>query len=512
MQNKGGSFSLFEKLKLAKRLPSPPGTAFRVLDLCRDENVEIRDIADVLKADAALSCRLLKFANSPMAGLHRQVTSIQDAVLLLGLRTVKLTALGFSLTPPAFVPNCSGFNLKRYWTESFLRAVIAKRLAREFFNVEREEAFTSALLAKIGQLTLALSAPEEYGPLLKAAGRDEAALLEAESCKFGIDHGQFGAKLLSDWDLPEVLVQAVQAQGGVASAVEANPTENGNAQVVRAANGLLAIFTGVAEEFPGLREVALIVVEKQLHLNQKTWQPVADEILDEFQQVADVFDIELDSQAEVMSLYADAQEEAARVGMAAQIESAEAVKANVDLLRRATTDGLTGISNRAKFDEKIGELVGGLRRDQGHFALFMLDIDHFKKFNDTHGHQAGDRVLQHVAGAIKELMREVDMVARYGGEEFVVLAPHTDRKGACAIAARVRQCVESLRVDVDGKTLSVTVSQGLATTLDYSEVPDASRIIADADKQLYLSKKAGRNTWSYRGHTAVRVAEPVASG
>jgi diguanylate cyclase (GGDEF)-like protein len=169
---------------------------------------------------------------------------------------------------------------------------------------------------------------------------------------------------------------------------------------------------------------------------------------------------------------------------------------------------LTGIPNRAKFDERLRQELASARRAYGHFALLLLDIDHFKRFNDTYGHQVGDLVLKRVATVIQNVLREVDMVARYGGEEFAVLAPHTDRKGGCVVAARIQRCIEELRIEVNGATLRVTISSGLIVTADYPEVPDVEQLFADADKQLYLSKNAGRNTWSYQGRSASKVVRP----
>src|SRR5262245_666075 len=103
------SSALFAKIKSAKRLPSPPGTAIRVLEICKRDDVEIQEVADLLMCDAALSARLLKFANSPVSGLGREVTSVRQAVLLLGLRTVMMLSLGFSLSAADHHPQCQGF-------------------------------------------------------------------------------------------------------------------------------------------------------------------------------------------------------------------------------------------------------------------------------------------------------------------------------------------------------------------------------------------------------------------
>ena len=135
--------AILSRLRGSKRLPSPTGVAIRVLELCRREDSESQEIADVIMSDPALSGRLLKYANSPAVGVGREVTSVRDAVLIMGLRAVKLTALGFSLVRPESKPICPGFDFKRFWLESFLTAVIARYLAAEHFNVDREEAFSA---------------------------------------------------------------------------------------------------------------------------------------------------------------------------------------------------------------------------------------------------------------------------------------------------------------------------------------------------------------------------------
>jgi len=139
----------------------------------------------------------------------------------------------------------------------------------------------------------------------------------------------------------------------------------------------------------------------------------------------------------------------------------------------------------------------------------MLDLDHFKKINDTHGHQAGDYVLQTVGCVIQRHLRDVDLVARYGGEEFAVLLPNTPPEGACRVAEKIRKAVEGLRLKLDNTTLSITVSLGVASSGDCSTALSADGLIQEADSQLYLSKAEGRNTWHYRGQPASSLSASV---
>ena len=503
------AISLFSRLKAAKRLPSPPGIAVQVLELCRRDDVDIQEIADTIMCDPALSGRLLRFANSPMSGVGREVTSIRDALLLLGLRQVKLIALGFSLTISAGDLTCPGFDLRGFWAESFVTGVIARRIAGDWFEADRQEAFTAGLLAGIGRLALAHAVPEEYGRVIETARREGVPLTEAERQLLRLGHAEFGAKLLQEWGLPEPLVRAVGLQD--------TPPQNGGVdssmgRVLYASTRLAPLFVSQEQPSAEAGAAARDVIENMLHLEATTWKTVADELLREYVQVAQVFEVRLESQDSVVGLYAEAHEEAARVGMVALIERSDPLKANAELLRRATTDLLTGVANRVKFDDRLTEALKGLRRGHGDFAVLMLDIDHLTELNGTHGHQVGDLVLKRVATAVQNSLRDVDLLTRYGGEEFVVLAPHTDRRGACIVAARIRKCVEDLRIDAHGELVRVTISLGLAVTTDYRDQPTAGMIIADAEKQLNLSKEAGRNTWSYQGRSASQLAVPTRVG
>ena len=121
----------------------------------------------------------------------------------------------------------------------------------------------------------------------------------------------------------------------------------------------------------------------------------------------------------------------------------------------------------------------------------MLDIDHFKEYNDKYGHLVGDAILKEVAGTIKESIRQVDSVGRYGGEEFLIILTETDKNGARFAAERIRQAVESKRIKVYDEDLKATVSIGIATFPEDAEETQA--LIEKADKSLYRAKQTGRN-------------------
>ncbi|MCE9543915.1 MAG: diguanylate cyclase [Planctomycetia bacterium] len=156
----------------------------------------------------------------------------------------------------------------------------------------------------------------------------------------------------------------------------------------------------------------------------------------------------------------------------------------------ARTDSLTATVNRGGFDSELARRLAEWERRDRPFCLLMLDVDHFKEFNDRNGHPVGDRILKEVAGALKATMRDMDVVARYGGDEFAIIMPDTLLTEARMAAERAQRCVETLEIPATGKKLRVTVSEGLAEVMPGD---DAVSLIRRADDALYAAKQAGRN-------------------
>ena len=175
---------------------------------------------------------------------------------------------------------------------------------------------------------------------------------------------------------------------------------------------------------------------------------------------------------------------------------------HAELERLSVTDELTGLANRRRL---TAELERELRRSGRHgrpVSILMLDVDHFKHFNDTYGHPAGDAVLKRLASTVRECVRDVDTVARYGGEEFTVILPETPVAEAARVAERIRASAEQDRFTPEGESvpLNVTVSIGYAWFPENAGTPDA--LIEAADQALYRSKESGRNRVTAADHPA----------
>ncbi|MEM8865218.1 MAG: diguanylate cyclase, partial [Planctomycetota bacterium] len=180
------------------------------------------------------------------------------------------------------------------------------------------------------------------------------------------------------------------------------------------------------------------------------------------------------------------------------VKAEQQIQAQAEEIRahesEARTDSLTKIANRRAFDDHLQQRFAEWTRKATPFSLIILDVDHFKQFNDTHGHQAGDEVLRQVAQKLEQTVREMDIACRYGGEEFALILPATIARDATGLAERIRKGIESLQITFEGKKLSVTASLGLAQV---NSEDDGNRLLKRADEALYSAKDAGRNCGYY---------------
>lgn len=170
---------------------------------------------------------------------------------------------------------------------------------------------------------------------------------------------------------------------------------------------------------------------------------------------------------------------------------------NQKLLHLATTDGLTQVKNRYFFNQEIQHEWNRSQRENQPLSLILFDVDHFKRYNDYYGHQAGDLCLQKIAQVAQQsINRPADFVARYGGEEFAIVLPHTTKDGAIAIAQRIQETLHNLTIPHHQSDVSniVSISLGVASTIP-TEDRSCEEFIAQADQALYHAKHYGRDRY-----------------
>ncbi|MCB9833503.1 MAG: GGDEF domain-containing protein [Planctomycetes bacterium] len=497
-----------EAILKAENLPSPPSVAMEVLRLTGDDGVGIDDLAAVISRDPALSAKLLKLSNSSLFRRGAEVLTLDRATMVLGLKTVKLMALSFSLagTLPRDATNGNCFNYQAYWMQSLTMAVAGRSLAQLVRSRNYDEAFMCGLLARIGQLTMAECTPDSYGEVVEfCAGSQPTADIERRF--LGYDHVTVGAALLERWEMPAQIWRSIlHAADPAQLPADADPTVEDLAWVLHLAAYATTVICD-SRKGPALHA---------LHELAAARYQISDAEIDSFliglqngiSETAQLLNVDLgekESHERIIEL-ARMQMVNISLGTAADLQqtahrAAELEREKQELTLRASTDKLTGIRNRAHFDDLLKQTVrqrmAGERSDA--LGLLVLDVDHFKRFNDTHGHLAGDTVLKAVAAALESSVRQVDCAARYGGEEFVVILHETDDRRLADTAERIRTAVESMVVNYEGQELRVTASIGGASVINVDHADEGPALLKLADECLYQAKKTGRNRVVVRG-------------
>jgi diguanylate cyclase (GGDEF)-like protein len=245
---------------------------------------------------------------------------------------------------------------------------------------------------------------------------------------------------------------------------------------------------------------------------------VLAEILERANESEDLFAVEMRSLGDPQELMAAANAQLAQLALREHVASTQAtalqeraererreLEDRHELLQEQTLhDPLTKVYNRKFFEESLDRELQRCTRHAGLIGVVFLDIDHFKRINDLHGHPAGDAVLARVAEALRATLRNSDILARFGGEEFVVLASEPTEKGLMKLAERLRSRVEEEEILWDGERILATISVGAVLALPGRNQPDlGQQIVAAADEAMYESKRGGRN----QVHVRVLVGE-----
>lgn len=473
-------------------LPSPPVVAMEIIRLTRDQDSSAGDLAAVLSQDPVLAARVLQIANSPAYGLATPVTSIDRATALLGLKAVKMMALSFSLA--AEVPaELGALSIDTYWYHSLLNAVAGRRWAELIEPGIADEAFLAGLLSHLGRLVLAQDQPDKFAKTLAPAD-DGWPTHAAETAVFGFSSADVTVVVLELWGLPPIVLEAI---GAMYCNSTPNPEVNGAEGLAEVMKHVELTEAAAAGEDGRPDELAEALSQ---HFEADGVEAIVRDLDERLHGVADMLDVQLPAAMSHQELVAAARTELVAVSIEAmqnlhvvELEAQELRSSNEQLEGMAYEDRLTAVPNRAAFDDYLSRMIAGATREGGgNVGMLLFDIDHFKKFNDTYGHQIGDDVLHAVAQAASSVVRANELFARYGGEEFALIATNCAVSDMVVTGERVRQVVESLRVPSPQGDLAVTISGG-AAVIDVHDRDAGERLIKLADEALYRAKELGRN-------------------
>lgn len=454
-----------------------------------DAECSVADLGEVIAIDPVFGLRVLSLANSSAFSLRRRMSDVRQAVSVLGLRSVRNLALGLLVSDMA--PQTDhGEKL----LEQSIRRGTACRLIGEHLGVkELDEYFTAGLLLDVGLLTLART---DASLAAELSAMTSASRAVREKARGLAPHAEVSATMARECSLPEATIAAIEAH---------HDPEAGESPLEQAA--------WLAERVAALFDSALVGRDHQILIESAASIGITAEALDDVlertpvdvAETASGFQRTLPPQQTIDALAENAYDQLVELNreyetIVHELEQALAVKsrleadlrlANQRLEGLASTDELTGLPNRRALQESLDYQLTVTERSGRPLSLVMIDVDHFKSFNDTMGHAAGDAVLRVLGALLADLVRGGDLPARYGGEEFTVMLPDTDRDGAVVAAERIRCRLEETRVTEDvPRPCQVTASFGVATTTGGES---SESLFQRADAALYDAKREGRN-------------------
>lgn len=496
------------KLHKLSQLPSLPTVAIRLLKMFSDSEIGIADVVFVLQTDPAISGKILKAANSSQTGLKRPVSDLQRAVMLLGKKPVMALALGFSLAEASMSRGPHAHYFMDTWFQALVRGCAASVLAKKFTRMESGEAFTMGLLARIGRLALLNSCPEQFSACLAEAAKTGVSLDSLEARDLEVTSQQITNHLLGEWKLPAHCVQAVGHLGGTFE----ESCENRDPDKITLTD-ILVIATAFGEFFSGENRGLAIAKMYELcsvilNITDEEVNSLVDLVRAELDAHSHLFSVDMSKVGTPMQLVQQAMGQLTELATTASMPSelqqplpGEIMEENGRLRRRvleltqsAMTDSLTELFNRTYLNQQLHDRAVQAAELQKQVAVLFIDLDHFKNVNDAHGHLVGDEVLKSIAQALKETVRDTDIVTRYGGEEFVVLSSVPDRFGLERQAERMRERIASKVIICGDMQLKVTASLGGAIAVPQRHNPAfGNKLLEAADSALFTSKRNGRN-------------------
>lgn len=497
-----------EKIWSSDQLPSLPAVAVKLLELSKDPDTDIKDVIETIKADPAITAKILKASNSSFFGLRSECKGIERAVPILGTMVVTSLALSFSLSESATNQGPLKARFDSYWKQSIIQSAAAELLAGKIGNELKYDGFLIGLLQDIGHLAMLRSIPEDLLPVLEQAETQQRDSSELETELLGINHATVGIKMLERWQMPQEYQTAIQHHHDTydqLKAIQSDPQFD-MIKIIATSASIGDYFcspnSGLAlKRLQELSSDFFNMPHSDLHI-------FLEDVQTRFEEAAQVFQVNLDDIGSPYEIMAIANEQLVQLTMKAQVDSTQASvrqavieeqktqleSENKQLQSKAIHDPLTKVYNRNYFNEAFENEIHRCTRSAEAIGIIFTDIDHFKQLNDTYGHQFGDLVLERIAQAANESTRRSDVFCRYGGEEFVIMVSNPSLNGIREFAERLRSLIENEVIEFEGKRVPVTASLGAVVGIPHRNMPDfAERLIAEADEAMYDSKEQGRN-------------------
>ena len=486
-----------EKLRLCTSLPSPPTIAAQIINLVNDPEVDIKKITALLHCDPALSSKILRIANSPIYPYPKKVENLHQALMVLGLNATISLALSFSLTTALKQYVSPSLNYEFFWKRVLLSATAARAIGMTCRMVETEELYLASLLQDLGMLVL----DQVFRDLYAKEGLNHKChsnLLQHEQAVLGITHAAVGSWLLTQWNFPDRFRMAIAGSDNP----ERIPSQDERARFVYCIN----LSGKIAEVFLcDIGDEALCTVQEQalawLDLPSEKFIEILETTKIHLSETEKLFETSIPTWMDPQAILDNARE-ALLFRNLESLKKVEELQVGTVTMEAQFThleesnryDPLTGSLNRASLDKTLETAFTNSLSNGESLTLVFADLDKFKAVNDTHGHQAGDVILQSTVRMLISMLRTTDFVGRYGGEEFVLVLPNTSSEAAEIVCQRILEAFRntSHKISQD-KHLTITISLGIATQTSAKPFANLPNLLQASDEAVYHAKKHGGN-------------------
>lgn len=499
------SETLLAKIADNPHIPMPPAVALQVLERASRPTCSIEEIGELIRLDPLLCGKVLKTVNSAQFGLRRAVTSIDRALRLLGLRPVRSLVLSLSL-PAMQRQTPADARTQEYWKSSVIGAIAARELAIKLRRPEPEDDLVAGLLRDLGVIILQQLYPEQYAHVDAAQqGTMADNLCEMEERILGLNHAELSAFLLRRWRLPDEITEAVRFHHDLGKLSGASAPVAQRTLLLHFATKAAQLQSPICQP-----EVVRQLVEfaaNHLQIEEEELVEILQPVTQKTQEFAALLEVDIGQCTPYASVLAKATEELVRLTIEANVQELKAreekkqTEKEVRRWRRVAQrlhqevmrDHLTGVYNRAFFDETLANEFKRARRRCSLLGLVFIDLDGFKAVNDERGHLFGDQVLQEVADLLRREARPGDVIARYGGDEFCLIVADTSNQELTALANRLSQTLNRFMIGRSTGNGEIGASIGAALCFPYGSTSTPKDFLAQADQAMYAAKAAGKN-------------------
>ena len=488
-RNDGPAFSADETRGRLADLPAQPGP---LLTLMEAPAGDPDAIVKALEHAPALAGRVLAVTNSANTGLVQPIESLPRAVIHLGASRSKAIALSHALATITDQLPVSDALMDRWWRSALTKAAAARRAADAIDPPAAELAYGRALVQDLGlPLLMALDEPF-YEALLAEPASDQWS--EREAAHFGLDHAQAGAELLRGWDAPEPLIEATRQHHVV-------PVRGQTEQALARVPGFVAALLPHAGEpiGPGAWQWLTALHGRFLAGGYAAPDTFLDAAAADAGEAAGRDAKPIAGEALQRRL---SQEVAERTGeMVRELCELETTlglerQKNSRLRNEAFTDPLTLTLNRRGFWHLAHYRLSDAEANRQPICCLALDLDQFKRINDTHGHEVGDAALKSLTAMLRQAVGGPDLIGRLGGDEFAILLTPADREKATAVIERIVDSCSEVDLELgQGQRTTVRLSVGAVLCGPDAPLPALEDLIAGADEAMYQCKRAGGGNW-----------------